>query len=410
MATVAPAGREPAGAGHRQCGRPDGRGAGHRHAAGPARLAAPGLVPHHVRRRPGRCPPRALRAGRGARRRRGAGPGRGRRLPGRRRHRRRARRDPHPLPCRPCARTRAACCAAARSPPCSPRPSASPSRRRTRSTTSSPGTGIAVEDVTAGDVRSAGAVEWRTIWPRRRIAAGSVPNNASLVLVLTVDGRRVLLSGDIEPEAQAAVGADLQDVAFDVVKVPHHGSRYQSAAADDVGSGPRRAHQRRRRQRLRAPGAGDHRRLDRGRRARGANGSRRRRRRGVVRRRARGRHAVLSLTHAPSRVTRCRGRFVVAALVATLWTAPVASADDPARPRAHRRADAPGSRAHAPRSRAHAARHEPAARRRSPSPAPPCRCASTTADRSSPPPRSDSCGSGTRSRRTARTRTCSASR
>ena len=74
----------------------------------------------------------------------------------------------------------------------------------------------------------AGAVSWRTIWPRRRIAAGSVPNNASLVLVVTVDDRRILLSGDIEPEAQAAVAADLQDLAFDVVKVPHHGSRYQS--------------------------------------------------------------------------------------------------------------------------------------------------------------------------------------
>ena len=66
MATAAPAGREPAGAGHRRCGGPDSRGARHRHAAGPARLAATGLVPHHVRRRPGRCPPRALRAGRGA--------------------------------------------------------------------------------------------------------------------------------------------------------------------------------------------------------------------------------------------------------------------------------------------------------------------------------------------------------
>jgi competence protein ComEC len=90
------------------------------------------------------------------------------------------------------------------------------------------GTGIAVEEVTAGDARSAGAVSWRAVWPRRRIDAGSVPNNASLVLVLTVAGRTVLLSGDIEPEAQAAVGADLEGQSFDVVKVPHHGSRYQS--------------------------------------------------------------------------------------------------------------------------------------------------------------------------------------
>lgn len=88
--------------------------------------------------------------------------------------------------------------------------------------------GLTIEEVTAGDTRSAGAVEWRTIWPRRRIASGSVPNNASLVLMLTVAERRILLTGDIEPEAQAAVAADLQLQRFDVVKVPHHGSRYQS--------------------------------------------------------------------------------------------------------------------------------------------------------------------------------------
>ena len=88
--------------------------------------------------------------------------------------------------------------------------------------------GMTIEEVTAGDARSAGAVEWRTIWPRRRIASGSVPNNASLVLMLTVADRRILLTGDIEPEAQAAVAADLQQQRFDVVKVPHHGSRYQS--------------------------------------------------------------------------------------------------------------------------------------------------------------------------------------
>lgn len=89
-------------------------------------------------------------------------------------------------------------------------------------------TGITVETVTAGDTRSVGSVGWRTIWPRRRITAGSVPNNASLVLMLTVQDRRILLTGDIEPEAQAAVAADLQGLTLDVVKVPHHGSRYQS--------------------------------------------------------------------------------------------------------------------------------------------------------------------------------------
>ncbi len=82
--------------------------------------------------------------------------------------------------------------------------------------------------VTAGDVRAVGDVSWTALWPRRIIAAGSIPNNASLVLAVTVRGRSVLLCGDIESEAQAAVSERLRALSFDVVKVPHHGSRYQN--------------------------------------------------------------------------------------------------------------------------------------------------------------------------------------
>lgn len=82
-------------------------------------------------------------------------------------------------------------------------------------------------EVSAGDRRRIGDVEWQVLWPRRVIASGSIPNNASVVLAVTVAGRSVLLSGDIEPEAQAAVAAELASRRFDVVKVPHHGSRYQ---------------------------------------------------------------------------------------------------------------------------------------------------------------------------------------
>ena len=132
--------------------------------------------------------------------------------------------------------------------------------------------GMTIEEVTAGDARSAGAVEWRTIWPRRRITSGSVPNNASLVLMLTVADRRILLTGDIEPEAQAAVAADLQLQRFDVVKVPHHGSRYQSPLLTSWAPAPVATHQRRRRQRLRAPRGADRGCLDGHRGTRGADG------------------------------------------------------------------------------------------------------------------------------------------
>ena len=48
------------------------------------------------------------------------------------------------------------------------------------------------------------------------------PHATLLVLDATVDGHHVLLSGDVEREAQAAILPLLHP--FDVVKVPHHGS------------------------------------------------------------------------------------------------------------------------------------------------------------------------------------------
>lgn len=77
------------------------------------------------------------------------------------------------------------------------------------------------------DVGSIGAISWRVLWPRRRIESGSVPNNASVVLLLVVDGVSVLLTGDVEPEAQAAMISAEPTLRVDVMKVPHHGSRYQ---------------------------------------------------------------------------------------------------------------------------------------------------------------------------------------
>lgn len=77
------------------------------------------------------------------------------------------------------------------------------------------------------DVGGIGAISWRVLWPRRRIESGSVPNNASVVLHVTVDSVSLLLTGDIEPEAQAAIISAEPALRVDVMKVPHHGSRYQ---------------------------------------------------------------------------------------------------------------------------------------------------------------------------------------
>ena len=56
---------------------------------------------------------------------------------------------------------------------------------------------------------------------------GSGPNNASVVLLVQVRGLTVLLTGDVEPEAQAALARALPGLGVDVLKVPHHGSRHQ---------------------------------------------------------------------------------------------------------------------------------------------------------------------------------------
>lgn len=91
---------------------------------------------------------------------------------------------------------------------------------------------IPVHTVTAGDHVELGAVTATAWWPARTVAGGSVANNASIVLHVSVGEISALLLGDIEQEAghalrlalardpaMAAAAADL-----DVLKMPHHGS------------------------------------------------------------------------------------------------------------------------------------------------------------------------------------------
>ncbi len=55
---------------------------------------------------------------------------------------------------------------------------------------------------------------------------GTGANDASIVLLVVVDGLRVLLTGDVEPPAQARLAAATRGLQVDVLKVPHHGSRH----------------------------------------------------------------------------------------------------------------------------------------------------------------------------------------
>ncbi len=80
--------------------------------------------------------------------------------------------------------------------------------------------------------RQIGDVRLQTLWPlpdgpTAGVGDGSAANDASVVLLAEVRGVRVLLTGDIEPPGQLALRRLIPDLTVDVLKVPHHGSRYQ---------------------------------------------------------------------------------------------------------------------------------------------------------------------------------------
>ncbi|AXH97964.1 ComEC/Rec2 family competence protein [Ornithinimicrobium avium] len=82
----------------------------------------------------------------------------------------------------------------------------------------------------AGDRLQVGAATVEVVSPGvRPVVGGSAANNASLVLDVTVGGTRVLLTGDIEPEAARAVRQAVAGRDYDVLKVAHHGSAAQDA-------------------------------------------------------------------------------------------------------------------------------------------------------------------------------------
>ena len=80
--------------------------------------------------------------------------------------------------------------------------------------------------VAYGEPRRVGAVTLQAVWPAPGQVAEDV-NDASVVLMAEVSGARLLLTGDIEPPAQARLARLLPGLQVDVVKVPHHGSRFQ---------------------------------------------------------------------------------------------------------------------------------------------------------------------------------------
>ncbi len=87
------------------------------------------------------------------------------------------------------------------------------------------GLGIPLVEVSPGERWSAGDLELTVLAPAREFrGTESDPNNDSVVMMAVRGGERMLLTGDIEIEAQQALLNSGTDLAAEVLKVPHHGS------------------------------------------------------------------------------------------------------------------------------------------------------------------------------------------
>lgn len=84
------------------------------------------------------------------------------------------------------------------------------------------GSNAAIRLIREGPTRVVGAMR-ATALPSSRSFRRSPDNNSSVVLRVEAEGRRILLTGDVEREAEL----DLldRDLRADILKVPHHGSR-----------------------------------------------------------------------------------------------------------------------------------------------------------------------------------------
>lgn len=90
---------------------------------------------------------------------------------------------------------------------------------------------LPVRRAEAGEEGRVAGVSWRVLWPAYVVHEGSVPNNASVVLLVRTAGLRLLLLGDVETPAARQVDRALRALpdgaGVDVLKVAHHGSALQ---------------------------------------------------------------------------------------------------------------------------------------------------------------------------------------
>jgi competence protein ComEC len=88
---------------------------------------------------------------------------------------------------------------------------------------------VATETLFDGDTLVWGRARIKVLWPP---PMASLPgNDLSTVLRVEFAGKRILLTGDIEEAAELAIRASHPDLAADILKAAHHGSRTSSGLA-----------------------------------------------------------------------------------------------------------------------------------------------------------------------------------
>jgi len=99
------------------------------------------------------------------------------------------------------------------------------------------GRGPVLAAAKAGGVRPTAAQQGRSItvgpvtaqvlWPPPTLSPATDSNGGSVVLLARTGGLSLLLTGDVDPQGSARIAAAVPGLRVDVLKVPHHGSRFQ---------------------------------------------------------------------------------------------------------------------------------------------------------------------------------------
>jgi competence protein ComEC len=91
---------------------------------------------------------------------------------------------------------------------------------------------VPVDNIGAGDMLHFGGVTAQVLWPPpTRDQSAPSRNNDSVMLLIRYGEKRLLLTGDIEKQGEAAVLSEGTDLKSDLVKVAHHGSKTSSIEA-----------------------------------------------------------------------------------------------------------------------------------------------------------------------------------